>query len=111
MVEAIQIVTTTADRADAERIAASVVAKQIAACAQVSGPLESTYHWKGQVETSEEWSCTIKTLRRLFADVEQAIRELHSYEEPEIVAVPIVEGSPSYLQWIADSVIGESGDG
>jgi periplasmic divalent cation tolerance protein len=109
MVEAIQVVTTTADRADAERIAASLVAKRFAACAQVSGPLEATYRWKGQVETSEEWSCTIKTLRRLFPDVERAIRELHSYEEPEILAMPIVEGSSSYLKWIEDSVLSESG--
>ena len=55
-VEAIQITTTVADRADAERIAASLVAKQLAACVQVSGPIESTFRWKGQVQTSQEWA-------------------------------------------------------
>ena len=104
MVEAIQVTTTVADQADAERIAAALVAKQLAACVQVSGPIESTYRWKEKIETSQEWLCTIKTLRVLYAQVEEAIRNLHSFEEPEIVAVPIVLGSEGYLNWIADSV-------
>lgn len=103
-VEAIQITTTVADRADAERIAASLVAKQLAGCVQVSGPIESTFRWKGQIETSQEWVCTIKTRRDLYPTVEKAIRELHSYEQPEIIAVPIVAGSESYLAWLADVV-------
>ena len=60
--------------------------------------------WKSQIETSQEWVCTIKTLRALYPQVEQAIRDLHSYEEPEIVAIPIVTGSAGYLKWLADSV-------
>ena len=103
-VEAIQITTTVADRADAERIAASLVAKQLAACVQIIGPTESTYRWKGQIETAQEWICTIKTRRDLYLTVEQAIRELHSYQQPEIIAVPIVAGSEGYLAWLADAV-------
>lgn len=102
--ETIQVTTTTADRADAERIAASLVAKRLAACVQVSGPIESTYRWKGQIEVSQEWLCTIKTVRSLFPEVEDAIRELHSYEQPEIIAVPIVMGCETYLEWVAESV-------
>lgn len=104
MVEAIQVTTTVADRADAERIAAALVAKKLAACVQVSGPIESSYRWKEKIETSQEWVCTIKTLRLLYGQVEEAIRSLHSFEEPEIVATPIVLGSEGYLNWIADSV-------
>lgn len=103
-IEAIQVTTTVADRADAERIAASLVAKRLAACVQVSGPIESTFRWKGQIETSQEWVCTIKTRLNLYPIVEQALRELHSYDEPEIIAVPIVAGSERYLAWIADAV-------
>lgn len=103
-IEAIQVSTTVADRADAERIATSLVAKQLAACVQVIGPIESTFRWKGQVEVSQEWLCNIKTRRDLYPSVEQAIRELHSYEQPEIIAVPIVAGSDSYLTWLADAV-------
>ena len=103
-VETIQVTTTVADRADAERIAASLVAKHLGACVQVSGPIESTFRWKGQIETSQEWVCTVKTRRDAYPAVEKAIRELHSFEQPEIIAVPIVAGSEGYLAWIADNV-------
>jgi periplasmic divalent cation tolerance protein len=106
--EAIQVQTTVAEQADAERIAAALVAKRLAACVQVSGPIESTYRWKGQIETSQEWICTIKTTRKAFRAVEQAIRKLHSYERPEIIALPLCGGSDAYLQWVADSVEPES---
>ena len=105
--DAIMVFTSVADRADAERIAAALVAKRLAACVHVSGPIESTYRWKGQIETSQEWQCTIKTLPGRYGAVEEAIRELHSYEEPEIIALPIVSGSGGYLKWIADSVCDE----
>lgn len=104
MAEPIHVATTTADRADAERIAAALVAKQLAACVHVSGPIESTYRWKGQIETTQEWVCTIKTTREAYPQVEQAIRALHSYDEPEIVALPIVAGSAGYLKWLEESV-------
>jgi periplasmic divalent cation tolerance protein len=103
-VEAIQVTTTVSDRADAERIAASLVSKHLAACVQVSGPIESTFRWKGQIEVSQEWICTIKTRRDLYQAVEAAIRELHSYDQPEIIALPIVAGSESYLTWLGDAV-------
>lgn len=102
--QAVFVQTTVSERADAERIAASLVAQRLAACVKILGPVESTYRWKGKIESSQEWQCTIKTLLDRYADVEQAIRALHSYDEPEIVALPIVAGSESYLQWIADSV-------
>lgn len=104
MVEAIQVSTTVSDQADAERIATALVAKRLAACAQVTGPIESTFCWKGGIESAQEWSCTVKTVREAYPDVEQAIRALHSYEEPEIIATAIVEGSSGYLKWIEDSV-------
>jgi periplasmic divalent cation tolerance protein len=103
-VKVIQVTTTVAERADAERISTSLVAKHLAACVQILGPIESTYRWKGQVEVSQEWICLIKTRRDLYGTVEQAIRELHSYEQPEIIAVEIVEGSQGYLSWVADAV-------
>lgn len=71
---------------------------------QVVGPIESRYRWQGEVETATEWQCLAKTEASLYPRVETAIRELHSYEEPEIVATPIVTGSRGYLAWIADNV-------
>lgn len=96
----IQVTTTVTDQADAERIAASLVAQKLAACVQVSGPVESTYRWKGQVETSLEWVCAIKTRADLFGEVEHAIRSLHSYDQPEIMAVPITASSVGYREWV-----------
>jgi periplasmic divalent cation tolerance protein len=108
MPEAIQIVTMTSDLADAERIAAALLANRLAACVQLNGPVKSIYRWNDQIETSNEWCCTIKTLRDLFPQVESKIRELHSYGEPEIIATAIVAASQGYLNWIAASVGPES---
>jgi periplasmic divalent cation tolerance protein len=104
MGEAIQVQTTTATRADAERIAAALVERRLAACVQISGPIRSCYRWQDAIETAEEWLCAAKTTRAAYARVEQAICELHPYDEPEIIAVPIVAGSPGYLTWLAEQV-------
>ncbi len=100
MTETIQVITTTASRPEADRIASALVERQLAACVQISGPINSTYRWQGNVETSEEWLCTVKTRNDLYAEVEQAIKELHSYDEPEILAVPVQAGSSGYLDWL-----------
>lgn len=105
MREAIQVHTTTATKADAERIAAALVEQRLAACVQVVGPITSCYRWQGAIESAEEWLCTVKTTRDVYARVEQAIRRLHSYDEPEILAVPIVAGSTGYLTWLDDQVV------
>jgi periplasmic divalent cation tolerance protein len=98
--EYIQVFTTAEKREDADRIALSVVQKRVAACAQVLGPIRSTYWWKGKVEKAGEWLCVMKTRQDLFPALEKEIRTVHPYEVPEIVALPIVAGSASYLQWI-----------
>jgi periplasmic divalent cation tolerance protein len=101
----IQISTTTATKEDAQKIARYLVEQKLAACAQILGPIESTYTWKSQIETANEWLCLIKTRENLFSKVEAAIKKLHPYETPEIIAVPIKQGSAQYLQWIEDSLI------
>jgi periplasmic divalent cation tolerance protein len=102
--EPIQVQTATATKADAELIAAALVERRLAACVQVLGPIISTYRWQAAVAHADEWLCLIKTERRLFDRVEEAIRELHPYETPEIIATAIVAGSADYLAWISDSV-------
>ncbi|MGA2256684.1 MAG: divalent-cation tolerance protein CutA [Thermoguttaceae bacterium] len=96
----IQVVTTTALREEAERIARELVEAHLAACAQIVGPIISTYRWQGKIETCEEWQCWAKTRGELFARVEEAIRRIHPYEVPEILAVPVVAGSSRYLAWL-----------
>jgi periplasmic divalent cation tolerance protein len=101
MTDAVQVTTTTAQLGDAERIARTLLRRRLAACVQVSGPISSYYHWQGKLESGQEWLCTIKTLRSHYGLVESAIRQLHTYELPEILAVPIIAGSADYLVWLA----------
>jgi len=104
MPDYVQVITTTELREDADRIAQALVGERLAACVQVLGPITSTYRWKGQIETAEEWQCWIKTRRELYDQLEQAIRRLHPYEVPEILAVPVLAGSPPYLAWLDGEV-------
>jgi periplasmic divalent cation tolerance protein len=95
------IVQTAIDAQDAaQKIAEAVVSQHLAACCWVSGPIKSTYWWQGKMEQEQEWVCSIKTRKELYGAVEQAIKLAHSYEVPEIVAIPIVAGSQSYLDWV-----------
>ena len=104
MTEYIQVVTTTERRDDAERIAGELVERRLAACVQVIGPVSSTYRWRGAIETAQEWQCWAKSRRDLYDAIEQAIRRIHPYEVPEILAVPVVAGSASYLAWLEGEV-------
>ncbi len=104
MSDYIQVVTTTEHKRDAETIARAMVEQRLAACVQVLGPITSTYHWEGEIETSQEWQCWAKSRRELYERVEEAIRRLHPYEVPEILAVEIVAGSRSYLAWLDSAV-------
>jgi periplasmic divalent cation tolerance protein len=104
MAEYLQIQTTAGSEEEAERIGAALVERRLAACVQVLGPIASRYHWQGEVETAREWMCVAKTEASRYPEAEAAIGELHSYEEPEIVATPIVAGSKGYLKWLTDNV-------
>jgi len=97
----IQVVTTTARREEAERIARELVEQRLAACVQVVGPIHSTYRWQGAIESSEEWQLWAKSRRDLYPALEEAVRALHPYEVPEILALPVLAGSESYLKWLA----------
>ena len=101
----IQVITTTETKEQAQTIAQHLVEAKLAACVQITGPIASTYHWKGKVETASEWHCLIKTREELYGKVETAIKKLHSYETPEIFAVPIIKGSSEYLSWLDDVLV------
>jgi periplasmic divalent cation tolerance protein len=89
---------------EAEEIAAELVTQHLAACVNVSAPVRSIYRWQGKVESAAEWVLSIKTTKARFAEIASAVESLHSYELPEIVALPIVAGSVSYLKWLNESV-------
>lgn len=104
MSEGRQVTTTLPDRDAANRLGRRLVEERLAACAQMVGPVSSVYWWQGEVETAGEWYCHLKTTAERVPALITRIRELHPYETPEIIALPVTEGNAAYLQWIADSV-------
>ncbi len=108
MMAFIQVMTTTETKEQAEAIARCLVEEKLAACVQITAAIESTYIWKGRVEKSKEYLCLIKTREGLFRRVEDAIKKIHSYETPEIIAVPVLNGSTDYLQWMDESLAKQS---
>jgi periplasmic divalent cation tolerance protein len=94
--------TTTDSRAEAVELARGAVEARLAACAQVSGPVASTFWWEGEVERAEEWLLTLKLPASGYQALADFLARGHSYDEPEIVATPIVAGSESFLSWIEE---------
>jgi len=96
----IEVRVTTSKRQEADQIVTAVVARRLAASAQVVAQVSSTYWWEGEVQQAEEWLLLMKTTADRFDDLAACVRELHSYQVPQIVAGPIVRGTPDYLEWI-----------
>ena len=106
MTEAILVLTQVPDRATAEALARALVEARIAACVSVGAPVDSLYHWRGQIETATEIPVIVKTHRDRYREVEAAIQLHHPYELPEILAVPLTDGLAPYLQWITAETSG-----
>ena len=104
MAECVQVSTTLPDEATAQQFGRRLVEERLAACAQIAGPISSTYWWEGQVQEASEWSCHLKTTSAVSAELSRRIRALHPYEVPEIIVLAIKEGDASYLKWIGDTV-------
>jgi periplasmic divalent cation tolerance protein len=102
------VTTTTPSAADASRIAETVVAERLAACAQVQGPIRSTFRWQGQVDQATEWYVHCKTTSSRVPELLSRLQTLHPYDVPEIIVTPIVDGHLPYLQWVEDSVSRET---
>jgi periplasmic divalent cation tolerance protein len=103
-VKYLQVLTAAGSEEEAERISTALVERRLAACVQVLGPVASRYRWQGKIEQAREWLCLAKTEASRYPALEAIIRDLHSYDEPEIVATPIVAGSKGYLDWIGESL-------
>jgi periplasmic divalent cation tolerance protein len=98
------VLCTAGSEDEARNIARHLVERRLAACVNLVPQIESIYHWQGKIESSREWLLVIKTTADRFPAVRDAIRELHSYELPECVAINIEDGAADYLEWIEHSV-------
>jgi periplasmic divalent cation tolerance protein len=106
--EAVVVFITAPTRAEAVMLAEMLVEKRLAACVQVLPEMLSVYHWDDAVQRDPEYLLLVKTKRERFAELEQAVRAVHSYTTPEIIALPIVAGSAPYLEWLAASLGSQS---
>jgi len=104
MTDKVVVLVTVSSLKEARKIARGLVEAQLAACVNIAGPVESIYRWQGKIENGRERLLVIKTAREMFAEVEAAIRKLHSYTNPEIICLPIIDGSRDYLDWLAQSL-------
>lgn len=101
----IQVYTTVEKITDAERISRAIVEKKLAACAQITGPIISEYWWEGKMEKGEEYVLVMKTKAGLYDELEAAIKLHHTYDVPEIIALPIIRGNEKYLDWIGENTL------
>ena len=98
----LQVQTTTDSRAEAIELGHAAVAARLAACAQVTGPISSAYWWDDTIERAEEWLILLKLPADRFDELAEFLAERHSYDEPEIIATPIIAGTAAFLSWVQD---------
>ncbi len=104
MTDKVVILVTVSNLRESKKIAKHLVESKLAACVNVSAPLRSVYRWKGKLAEERELLLIIKSTRELFSEIQAAVRKLHSYTTPEIICLPIVDGSEDYLKWVGDAV-------
>ncbi|MFH1044488.1 MAG: divalent-cation tolerance protein CutA [Pseudomonadota bacterium] len=98
--DSLLVVTNLPDRESAEKLAALLIERRLAACVNILAPCSSVYRWQGKIQRNEEHPLLIKTVAERYAELEASIRANHPYELPEIIAVSVVRGLPAYLQWV-----------
>jgi len=104
MTDKIVVITTCAGEEESDRIARTLVELRVAACVSVIPGVRSHYRWQGTVESAQEFMLLAKTTRDKFEEFRAALEKLHSYEVPEILALPVVDGAPNYLSWLEGSL-------
>ncbi len=102
--EFIQLHVTFSSQVEAEGVATGLVESNCVACAQIEGPIMSVYRWQGQTRSEPEWRLVMKTRKDLFEKVSQVVSEMHTYDVPQIVALPLVNLSPAYRGWLSSQL-------
>lgn len=100
MTDKIVVLSTCDSPEQAATLARKLVEARLAACVNIIPAIRSIYRWKGEIEDATEWQLVIKSRRDLFEKLRETLASVHSYEVPEVVAFPIVDGSPGYLEWM-----------
>ena len=100
----IVVLVTTKDRQQAQKIARGLLQAKLIACANIVNGIESLFWWQGKVDRSQEALLVLKTKKSLFPKLSAKVKVLHSYETPEVIALPIAAGSREYLKWVGESV-------
>jgi len=108
MTDKVVILVTVPNRREGRKIARHLVAERLAACVNITETIQSIYRWKGKLVEDKEFLLVIKSARPLFHDIKTAITRLHTYQTPEIICLPIIEGAEGYLRWISEAVKGVS---
>ena len=103
--EIVVVLVTTANAEEGARLGRALVEERLAACANVVGPIRSIYRWQGAVEEAAEHLVLLKARRADVAALEARVRALHSYDVPEVIALPVTTGSAPYLAWLADCTV------
>ncbi len=96
------VLVTSANKAEAEKIAQALLKERLIACANIINPVTSFFFWSGKIDKAEECLMVMKSRRDLFVELAERLKGLHSYEVPEVLAIPIVEGSAAYLSWMGE---------
>lgn len=109
MTEYIQVSTTVGSKEDAGSLAGELVRKRLAACVQIVGPVTSMFRWEEKIDEEEEWLLIMKTRMELYESMERAMKEIHTYDVPEIIVCPIIAGNKDYLDWL-DKEVREKGE-
>ena len=104
MTDKVVIFVTAASSGEGKKIARHLVETKLAACINISQPMESVYRWEGKIAEEREFLLIIKSTGELFPEIKAEISKIHSYHTPEIICLPVIEGSRNYLQWVSDSV-------
>ena len=107
MTSAIVVLVTVGSEQEAETIATALLEERLAACVNVTSPVRSLYRWEGRIADDQEWQMVIKTQARLFEALAARVRALHSYNVPEIIALPVLAGTTDYVDWIQNETESE----
>ncbi len=111
MTDKVVVLTTCSSAEEAGRIAQALVEKRLAGCVNVVSDIRSVYRWEGRVKDEAEILLVIKTSRNLFDQVRRAVEKLHSYQVPEVICLPVIDGAPNYLNWLSTAVAGAASAG